>query len=175
MEEIKVGNEKEVINEEIPETSESESSKSDLDIFKDLLNNSLECKGYFDSLCDSTINKRLEKKLKKALEEDAAKKEKEKLKAEEENKIKQMEKEIALLKAEISYSKMLEESGLSSDLLKFLSVGVDNNEQMEQNIKIFKELLAKEVTKRVKEKITENPPIPGGSEGGNYFKKLWSK
>lgn len=52
-----------LVDEENPQDVEENNSASEitLDQFKNSLENNIECKGYFDSLCDKTVNTRLDK------------------------------------------------------------------------------------------------------------------
>lgn len=169
------------VNDDLDAKNESKSENKiiTLEDIKKALEEDVTVKGYIDSLVDTSVNKRLEKRLTKELqkaEEERLIKEEEEAKAkEEEAKIKDYEKRIAILENTIKYKKLLEESGLSTDLIDFLSNGTESEKEVLNNIARFKDLLAKEVAKEVKKRVTENPPIPKSSEGSYKKGSFWSR
>lgn len=54
-----------LVDEENPQDVEESNSASEITLvqFKNALENNIECKGYFDSLCDKTVNTRLDKSI----------------------------------------------------------------------------------------------------------------
>ena len=145
-----------------------------LEDFKKQLSDNPEVKAYYQSSLDSGIGKGVasfkEKTLPKIIEEEVKKasnknKSPEQLKIEElEQKLIQIEKDKAKAEMSSKYTKVLSEKGLSSDLLTFI-LGADD-ETTDKNIETITNIINNNVSERVKGKITENPPIPKGNEGG---------
>lgn len=105
-----------------------------LDQFKSALENNIECKGYFDSLCDKTVNTRLdkgveswkEKNLQSIIESEINKRYPQKTEAEIkfENQQKELEKfqeEKRQLELQIKYHDLMAENNLPMDILDFVA------------------------------------------------------
>lgn len=145
-----------------------------LEEFKNQLETNKEIKAYYQSSLDSGIGKGVasfkEKTLPKILEEEIKKannknKTPEQLKIEElEQKLAQIEKDKTRAEMSSKYSRVLNEKGLSSDLLEFI-LGADD-ETTEKNIETLSNIINSNVSEKVKAKITDNPPIPTENEGG---------
>lgn len=145
-----------------------------LDEFKSQLEKNEVIKAYYQSTLDSGIGKGIasfkEKTLPRIIEE-KLKEESNKKKSPEQIKIEELEQELAQIKkdkikAEMSskYAKVLNDRGMSTDLLEFV-LGADD-EITNKNIDTLSRIIDNGISSKVKEKITDNPPIPTNSEGG---------
>ena len=137
-----------------------------LEQFKNALENSEECKGYFDSLCDKTVNKRLdkgiepwkEKNLNNLIETEINKrypqKTEEQIKFEEQQKLlEQVQAEKQQLQLQIKYQNMMAENNLPLEVLDF--VAGDNIQSTIDNIDRFKKMVEDMVEKRARKIMDE--------------------
>ena len=135
-----------------------------LEQFKNALENSEECKGYFDSLCDKTVNKRLdkgieswkEKNLNNLIETEINKrypqKTEEQIKFEEQQKqLEQVQAEKQQLQLQIKYQNLMAENKLPLEILDFVA-GADIQTTI-TNIERFKKLVEDMVNKHSQEVI----------------------
>lgn len=153
------------------------SSVITLDEFKQALESNIECKGYFDSLCDKSVSKRLdksienwkEKNLNNLIEEEINKRYPQKTEAEIKFEEQQKELEKAIekqnqLELHIKYQKIMSENNLPIDILDF--VAGKNVQETISNIERFKELTEEYAMKLAQEEINKklktseyNPPM----------------
>lgn len=166
-------------------TSKKEFGEITLDQFKNAIKNNLECKGYYDSLVDKSVNTRLEKgieawkagNLEKIIEEEISKKYPQKTKAEikfeeQQKALEKAQAEKMQLELQIKYHDLMMENNLPIDILDFIS-GKDLKSTI-NNIERFKDLTDKVVDNKVKEGIKErlksSAYTPGGGNGlsGSY-------
>ena len=148
-----------------------------LEQFKNALENSEECKGYFDSLCDKTVNKRLdkgieswkEKNLNNLIETEInkryPKKSEAEIKFEEQQKqLEQVQAEKQQLQLQIKYHDMMAENNLPLEVLDFVA-GEDIQSTI-KNIERFKSLVEDMVDKQsreiIKQKLGESHYRPIG-------------
>ena len=141
--------------------------------FKNALENNIECKGYFDSLCDKTVNTRLdkgieswkEKNLNNLIEEEIHKRYPQKseaeIKFEEQRKeLEKATKKQEQLTKEVKYNSIAGAKGIPQEFNKFLYVDGYEDEAIENNIKIFDGLIG-----RIKEAhLKANAPKPPRDE-----------
>lgn len=169
------------------------SSVITLDEFKKALESNLECKGYFDSLCDKSVNKRLdksieswkEKNLNQLIEQEINKRYPQKTEAELKFEEKQKELEKAMerqkqLELQIKYQSLMAENNLPLDILDFVA-GKDIETTI-SNIKRFKTLVESYVDKLVKSQVQEKfkyssyePPISSSNNSNSSSKSMWNK
>ena len=121
-----------------------------LEQFKNALENNIECKGYFDSLCDKTVNTRLdkgieswkEKNLNNLIEEEINKRYPQKTEAEIKFEEQQKALEEATIKQEqltkeVKYNSIAGAKGIPQDFNKFLYVDGYEDNAIENNIIFF--------------------------------------
>lgn len=156
-----------------------------LEQFKKAIDDNLEIKGYFDSLVDKTVNTRLnkgieswkEQNLNNLIENEINKRYPQKTAAEKEFEKHQAElnkviEEKENLKLQIKYQEIMSKNELPLEVLKFIA-GKDIDSTL-SNIEQFKGIVADLVSKEVRKKIIENPPIPEKSQGRyNYSESMW--
>lgn len=166
-------------------TGENEFGEITIEQFKNAIKNNLECKGYYDSLVDKSVNVRLEKgieawkvgNLEKIIEEEINKRYPQKteteIKFEEQQRaLEKAQAEKIQLELQIKYHDLMAENNLPIDILDFVS-GKDLESTI-NNIKRFKDLTDKIVDKKVQEGIKErfksSAYTPGGGNGlsGSY-------
>lgn len=155
-------------------------SEITLEQFKSALENNLECKGFFDSLCDKTVNTRLdkgieswkEKNLNNLIEEEINKRYPQKTEAEVKFEEQQKELEKAMeekrqLELQIKYQSLMAENNLPLDILDFVA-GKDIETTI-SNIGKFKSItdtyVAKKVQYEINERFKRNSYIPPSSNG----------
>ena len=137
-----------------------------LEQFKNALENNTECKGYFDSLCDKTVNTRLdkgieswkEKNLNNLIETEINKRYPQKteteLKFEEQQKqLEQIQAEKQQLQLQIKYHDLMAENNLPLEVLDFVAGG--DIQSTIDNINRFKSLVEDMVEKRARKIIDE--------------------
>ena len=137
-----------------------------LEQFKNALENNTDCKGYFDSLCDKTVNTRLnksieswkEKNLNDLIETEINKRYPQKTEAElkfeeQQKQIEQIQAEKQQLQLQIKYQNMMAENNLPLEVLDF--VAGDNIQSTVDNINRFKSLVEDMVEKRARKIMDE--------------------
>lgn len=140
-----------------------------LEQFKDALENNIECKGYFDSLCDRTVNTRLdkgieswkEKNLNNLIEEEINKRYPQK--SETEIALEKAQEEKRQLELQVKYQNLMSENKIPLELLDFIA-GKDIEDTV-QRIERFSNLLVQCVNAGIDERFKRNSYIPSG---GNY-------
>lgn len=159
-----------------------------LEQFKNALENNIECKGYFDSLCDKSVNKRLDKgieswkeqNLQTIIEEEINKRYPQKteseIKFEEQQKaLEQAQFEKKQLELQIQYHDLIAENNLPISVLDFVA-GKDIQTTI-SNIENFTKLLDDMVTKRANEivlsKLGAGAYTPGGNGGASNRGSMW--
>lgn len=166
-------------------TGENEFGEITIEQFKNAIKNNLECKGYYDSLVDKSVNVRLEKgieawkagNLEKIIEEEINKRYPQKTEAEikfeeQQRALEKAQAEKIQLELQIKYHDLMAENNLPIDILDFVS-GKDLESTI-NNIKRFKDITDKIVNKKVQEGIKErfksSAYTPGGESGlsGSY-------
>lgn len=98
-----------------------------LEQFKDALENNIECKGYFDSLCDKAVNTRLDKgieswkeqNLNNLIEEEINKRYPQK--SESEIALEKVQNEKHQLELQIQYQKLMSDNKLPMELIDFVA------------------------------------------------------
>lgn len=172
---------KEVDETEVNEIEEGQKSTKNnevgeitLEQFKTAIESNLEIKGYYDSVVDKTIRKRLdksieswkEKNLNNLIEEEINKRYPQKTEAE----IKLEEINVALEKAnkekqqlelKMQYQELLIKSNIPVEMVNFLA-GNDTEETI-KNIETFKGLMVKYVDGEVDNRMKLHSYIPGGN------------
>lgn len=145
-----------------------------LEQFKNAIESNLEIKGYYDSVVDKTVSKRLdksveswkEKNLNNLIEEEINKRYPQKTEAE----IKLEEINVALEKAnkekqqlelKMQYQELLIKSNIPVEMVNFLA-GNDTEETI-KNIETFKDLMVKYVDGEVDNRMKLHSYIPGGN------------
>lgn len=148
-----------------------------LEQFKNALENNTECKGYFDSLCDKTVNTRLdkgieswkEKNLNNLIETEINKRYPQKTEAEikfeeQQKQLEQIQAEKQQLQLQIKYQNLMAENNLPLEVLDFVA-GKDIETTI-TNIGRFKELVEDMVDKQsreiIKQKLGESHYRPIG-------------
>lgn len=148
-----------------------------LEQFKSALENNLECKGYFDSLCDKTVNSRLnkgieswkEQNLNNLLETEINKRYPKK--SETELALEQAQEEKRKLELQLKYQSLITENNLSLDVIDFVSG--DNVETTIKNIEKFKSLVDAEVQKVVRERISAGSYVPPRESDATGYGSMW--
>lgn len=145
-----------------------------LEQFKNAIESNLEIKGYYDSVVDKTVNKRLdksieswkEKNLNQLIEEEINKRYPQKTEAE----IKLEEINVALEKAnkekqqlelKMQYQELLIKSEIPVELVDFVA-GKDTEETI-KNIEKFKESMVKYVDRTVDNRFKQYSYVPGNN------------
>lgn len=148
-----------------------------LEQFKNALENNTECKGYFDSLCDKTVNTRLnksieswkEKNLNDLIETEINKRYPQKTEAElkfeeQQKQLEQIQAEKQQLQLQIKYHDLMAENKLPLEILDFVA-GKDIQSTI-TNIERFKKLVEDMVDKQsqkvIREKLGESHYRPIG-------------
>lgn len=192
MEEVNNQNNENIESEKSTGTDETNpGGEITLDQFKNALESNLEIKGYYDSIADKTVNKRLEKSIEawkeKNLEtivnEKINEKYPQKTEAEIEFQNKQLELEKAIqekeqLQLHIKYQALMAENNIPMEILDFVA-GKDVEATI-SNIERFKTLtesyindgIDKEVTRRFKQ-FSYTPPGENGH--GSSYGSMWDK
>lgn len=174
-----------LVDEENPQDVEENNSASEITLeqFKNALENNIECKGYFDSLCDKTVNTRLDKgieswktnNLENIVNEEVNKRYPQK--SETEIALEKAMEEKRQLELQVKYQNLMAENNLPMDIIDFVA-GKDVESTI-SNIGKFKNLtesyiddgIQKEVNRRMK----EFSYIPPGDNGGpsDYAQDIW--
>lgn len=162
------------IEEEQKSTKDHTVGEVTLEQFKNAIESNLEIKGYYDSVVDKTVSKRLdksveswkEKNLNNLIEEEINKRYPQKTEAE----IKLEEINVALEKAnkekqqlelKMQYQELLIKSNIPVEMVNFLA-GNDTEETI-KNIETFKDLMVKYVDGEVDNRMKLHSYIPGGN------------
>lgn len=147
--------------------------------FKNALENNIECKGYFDSLCDKTVNTRLDKgieswknsNLENLINEEINKRYPQKTEAEikfeeQQKALEQAQAEKQQLELQIKYHDLMAENKIPMELLDFVA-GKDVESTI-KNIEKFKSFTDKFVEARtleeVKKKLSDGAYVPPTSK-----------
>ena len=158
------------------ETQQQETTIT-LEQFKNALENNTDCKGYFDSLCDKTVNTRLnksieswkEKNLNDLIETEINKRYPQKTEAElkfeeQQKQLEQVQAEKQQLQLQIKYHDLMAENNLPLEVLDFVA-GKDIQSTI-NNIERFKKLVEDMVDKQsqkvIREKLGESHYRPIG-------------
>lgn len=172
---------KEVDETEVNEIEEGQKSTKNnevgeitLEQFKTAIESNLEIKGYYDSVVDKTISKRLdksieswkEKNLNNLIEEEINKRYPQKteaeIKLEEINMaLEKANKEKQQLELKMQYQELLIKSNIPVEMVNFLA-GNDTEETI-KNIETFKGLMVKYVDGEVDNRMKLHSYIPGGN------------
>lgn len=187
--------EKLVDNEEMESVPEDKESSQEveqnnstgeitLEQFKNALESNIECKGYFDSLVDKSVSKRLNKgidswkasNLDNLIEEEINKRYPQK--SETEIALEKIQEEKRQLELQIKYQKLMNDNNLPLDILEFVS-GKDEEDtvnKIEKFNKILAELIEKHREKWVDEYMKECSYIPPGDNGhpSDYSHDMWA-
>lgn len=144
-----------------------------LEQFRNALENNIECKGYFDSLCDKTVNTRLdksieswkEKNLNNLIETEINKRYPQKTESEiafekQTEELKKATIRQEQLSQKVKYNSIAGAKGIPQELNKFLYIDGYENEAIENNIKIFDGLIGKITEAHLK----ANAPKPSRDE-----------
>lgn len=166
--------------EEVNNNQEGQKSTGDnsvgevtLEQFKSALESNLEIKGYYDSVVDKTISKRLdksieswkEKNLNNLIEEEINKRYPQKteaeIKLEEINSaLEKANKEKQQLELKMQYQELLIKSNIPVEMVNFLAA--EDTEETIKNIETFKDLMVKYVDGAVENRMKLSSYIPGG-------------
>lgn len=144
-----------------------------LEQFKDALENNLECKGYFDSLCDKAVNTRLDKgieswkeqNLNNLIETEINKRYPQK--SESEIALEKVQEEKRQLELQVQYQKLMSENKLPMELLDFVA-GKDLEDTIGRTEKfngIVNDLVEHRKQTWVKEYMSAGNYIPPGENG----------
>ena len=155
-------------------TKNNEVGEITLEQFKTALESNLEIKGYYDSVVDKTVSKRLdksieswkEKNLNNLIEEEINKryppKTEAEIKLEEINvALEKANKEKQQLELKMQYQELLIKSNIPVEMVNFLA-GNDTEETI-KNIETFKGLMVKYVDGEVDNRMKLHSYIPGGN------------
>ena len=172
------------------ETQQQETTIT-LEQFKNALENNTECKGYFDSLCDKTVNSRLdkgieswkEKNLNNLIETEINKRYPQKSEAElqfeeQQKQLEQIQAEKQQLQLQIKYQNLMAENNLPLEVLDFVA-GADIQSTID-NINRFKEMVEGMVEKRARKIMDEKlhlsnykPPSASPFAGLKDSSSMW--
>lgn len=160
--------------------------------FKNALENNLECKGYFDSLCDKTVNTRLdkgieswkEKNLNNLIETEINKryppKTEAEIKFEEQQKaLEQAQAEKQQLELQIKYHDLMAENNLPMEIVDFVA-GKDVESTI-KNIERFKSITDKfvmeEAQKEINKRLSAGAYTPPGGGLNNFTSSgsMWDR
>jgi HD superfamily phosphohydrolase len=174
------GSESEKSVDNVQDVANNEAGEITLEQFRNALENNIECKGYFDSLCDKTVNSRLdkgieswkEKNLNNLIETEINKRYPQKTEAEikfeeQQKALEKAQEEKRQLELQIKYQSLMAENKLPMEILDFVA-GKDIETTI-SNIGRFKELTQKyvdagvndEVARRFQEGAHEPPRSQG--------------
>lgn len=161
-----------------------------LEQFKNALENNLECKGYYDSIVDKTVNKRLDKSidtwktnnLENLINEEVNKRYPQKTEAEIQFEKQQKELEKAMeekkqLELQIKYQNLMVENNLPMEILDFVA-GKDVETTI-SNVERFKKLTEGHAMKLAQNEIIrrmgEGAYTPPGDNGlvGEESRDIW--
>ncbi|MDU1315209.1 MAG: DUF4355 domain-containing protein [Clostridium septicum] len=162
-----------------------------LNQFKETLDNNIDCKGYFDSLVDKTVNTRLDKSidswksknLENIINEEINKRYPQKteveIKFEEQQKaLEKAQEEKRQLELQIKYQDLMAENNLPMDILDF--VADKDIETTITNIGRFKELTQKYVDDGVKNEVNRRfkecaYTPPGDQVFSSHSGSMWNR
>lgn len=149
-----------------------------LDQFKNAIANNLEVKGYYDSLIDKTVAKRLDKgidawkeqNIESLINEEINKRYPQKTEQEIEFENKQQELDQAIsekkqLELQIKYQNLVAESEIPLEMINFVA-GEDVESTM-SNIETFKKVMAQYVDKEVSKRFLASSYVPPGTSPGH--------
>lgn len=155
-------------------TKNNEVGEITLEQFKTALESNLEIKGYYDSVVDKTVSKRLdksieswkEKNLNNLIEEEINKryppKTEAEIKLEEINvALEKANKEKQQLELKMQYQELLIKSNIPVEMVNFLA-GNDTEETI-KNIETFKESMVKYVDRTVDNRFKQYSYVPGNN------------
>lgn len=176
-----------LVNEdsEIVQTDNENNSTGEITLeqFKNALENNIECKGYFDSLCDKTVNTRLDKgieswktnNLENIVNEEVNKRYPQKSKTE--IALEKAMEEKRQLELQVKYQNLMAENNLPMDIIDFVA-GKDVESTI-SNIGKFKSLtesyIDNGIQKEVNRRMKEFSYIPPGDNGcpSDYAQDIW--
>lgn len=158
-----------------------------LEQFKNAIDNNLEIKGYYDSVVDKTVSKRLdksieswkEKNLNNLIEEEINKRYPQKteaeIKLEEINSaLEKANKEKQQLELKMQYQELLIKSNIPVEMVNFLA-GKDTEETI-KNIETFKDLMVQYIDGAVENRMKLHSYIPGGGNNNHIsISSMWDK
>ncbi|MBS5982828.1 MAG: DUF4355 domain-containing protein [Clostridium butyricum] len=156
--------------------------------FKSALENNIECKGYFDSLCDKTVNTRLDKSvetwktnnLENLINQEINKRYPQKTEAEikfeeQQKQLEQAQAEKGQLELQIKYQSLMAENKLPMEIVDFVA-GKDIETTI-SNIERFKSITEKLVEAKahdeVLKKLSAGAYKPGGGSGFVDRGSMW--
>ncbi|NFI30844.1 DUF4355 domain-containing protein [Clostridium botulinum] len=160
-----------------------------LEQFKNALENNLEVKGYYDSIVDKSVSKRLdkgieswkEKNLENIIDEEISKRYPQKTEAEikfeeQQKQLEQAMEEKRQLELQIKYQTIMAENNLPMEILDFVA-GKDVETTI-SNIERFKSTtdtyIAKRVQDGIEERLRRNAYVPPSSNNfGSYNSSMW--
>ena len=157
--------------------------------FKDAIENNIECKGYFDSLCDKTVSNRLDKSieswkaknLQSIIDSEINKRYPQKteseIKFEEQQKaLEKVQEEKRQLELQVKYQKLMVDNNLPMELLNYVA-GKDVETTI-KNVENFTNLLNNMVKERadiiVNKKLEQSAYTPPGSNL-TYHSSMWEQ
>ena len=174
-----------LVDEENPQDVEENSSASEITLeqFKNALENNIECKGYFDSLSDKTVNTRLDKgieswktnNLENILNEEINKRYPQK--SETEIELEKTQEEKKQLELKIQYQNLMAENHLPMELLNFVSG--ENLEETVNKLEKFNNIIGGIIEQHrqawVNEWMKEGSYVPPGDNGSpnDYSQDIW--
>lgn len=161
-----------------------------LEQFKNALENNLEVKGYYDSIVDKSVSKRLdkgieswkEKNLENIIDEEISKRYPQKTEAEikfeeQQKQLEQAMEEKRQLELQIKYQTIMAENNLPMEILDFVT-GKDVETTI-SNIERFKSTtdtyIAKKVQDGIEERLRRNVYIPPSNDNnfGSSYGSMW--
>lgn len=162
-----------------------------LNQFKETLENNIECKGYFDSLVDKTVNTRLDKSidswktknLENLIEEEINKRYPQKTEAEikfeeQQRALEKAQQEKKQLELQIKYQDLMVRNNLPMDILDFVAgkdieTTISNIERFNKITKTFIDSRAQEEINR---RLSDGAYTPPG-ENGTYISSgsMWNR
>lgn len=168
------------IEEEQKSTKDHTVGEVTLEQFKNAIESNLEIKGYYDSVVDKTVNKRLdksieswkEKNLNQLIEEEVNKRYPQKTEAEirfeeQQKSLEKVQEEKRQLELQIKYQNIMAENNLPMDILDFVA-GKDVESTI-ANIERFKLLTTKYINdgieKEVNRRFKQYCYVPPGENG----------
>lgn len=169
------GSESEKSVDNVQDVANNEAGEITLDQFKNALESNIECKGYFDSLCDKTVNSRLDKgieswknsNLENLINEEINKRYPQKTEAEikfeeQQKALEKVQEEKKQLELQVKYQSLMSENNLPMEVLDFVT-GKDIESTI-SNIERFKNLTEKYINMMVEQRFADGPK-PSKSEG----------
>ena len=160
--------------------------------FKSALENNIECKGYFDSLCDKTVNTRLDKgieswkeqNLNNLIETEINKRHPQKTEAEikfeeQQKALEQAQAEKQQLELQIKYQSLMAENNLPMEIVDFVA-GKDVESTI-KNIERFKSITDKfvmeEAQKEINKRLSAGAYTPPGGGLNNFTSSgsMWDR